>query len=148
MDHGSRRARANEQLRCVADLVRHLAGDGAIVAHAHMELASPDVAGGFEACVDAGAEHVVVVPYFLFAGRHATEDIPRLAAEAAGACGVSHEVAAPLGVHAAIAAVVLERAGLEPKATLPPEGPKCAGDPEACRAIYCAGTGPSGSDSA
>ena len=139
VDHGSRRAEANEQLRCVTDLVRHLAGDSAIVAHAHMELASPDIAAGFAACVEAGADHVVVVPYFLFAGRHATQDIPRLASEAAARCGVSHEVTSPLGVHAAIAGVVLERAGLAARREIDRALPACTGDRAECPAPYCSG---------
>lgn len=139
VDHGSRRAEANEQLRCVADLVRHLGNDDLIVAHAHMELASPDIDAGFAACTAAGADHVVVVPYFLFAGRHATEDIPRLASEAASRCDVSHEVTAPLGVHPGIAGVVLERAGLGASERLEPEAPGCTGDRTACTAPYCSG---------
>ena len=137
VDHGSRRAEANEQLRCMADLVRHLAGRDAIVVHAHSELAPPDMAEGFATCAAAGATHVVVVPYFLFAGRHATEDIPRLARDAAEQVGVSHEVTGPLGVHAAIAGVVLERAGLNPRRSLPDDAPACSGSVEGCQAPYC-----------
>ncbi len=104
-----------------------------------MELASPDIAAGFAACVEAGADHVVVVPYFLFAGRHATQDIPRLASEAAARCGVSHEVTSPLGVHAAIAGVVLERAGLAARREIDRALPACTGDRAECPAPYCSG---------
>lgn len=112
IDHGSRRANANEVLARIADLVRDEIGDGTFVTHAHMELAEPTVAAAFAACVRAGADSVVAVPYFLFPGRHAAEDIPRMVGEAAAAHpGVTFRVAQPLGVHAAMVEVVLARAG-------------------------------------
>lgn len=112
VDHGSRRGEANRALAEVAALVAREAGGDVVVRHAHMELASPSIDEGFDACVAAGAEHVDVMPYFLFAGRHAVEDVPALAAAAAARHpGVTHRVAAPLGVHPALARVVLERCG-------------------------------------
>ncbi|MCZ7686866.1 MAG: hypothetical protein M5U28_52225 [Sandaracinaceae bacterium] len=87
VDHGSRLAEANAQLDALAALVR--ARTGGIVRLAHLELASPTIAEGFEACVADGAAEVVVVPVFLAPGRHAGEDIPRIAAEAAARHGVA-----------------------------------------------------------
>ena len=53
---------------------------------------------------------MVVAPYFLGPGRHWTEDIPRLAREAAALHpGVVHLVSAPLGLHESIARVLDER---------------------------------------
>lgn len=111
VDHGSRRAAANENLNHVAALVRERApADIEYVAAAHMELASPTIADGLAECVDAGAGEVIVMPYLLAAGRHATEDIPRMAREAAEAHpGLSVRVTAPLGVHGLLADLVLER---------------------------------------
>lgn len=111
VDHGSRRSAANESLERVAELVRERAPE-LIVCAAHMELAPPDIAEGFARCVAQGAREVVVQPFMLSAGRHATEDIPRLAASAAGDHpGVTWKVAAPLGVHALLAELVLVRSG-------------------------------------
>ena len=77
--------------------------------------ASPTVAEGFDACVEAGATHVDVMPYFLFAGRHAITDIPALAKEAAMRHeGVTFRVALPLGIHPSLADIVLERCRDEP----------------------------------
>lgn len=100
MDHGSRRESANRRLRelasDLAELLRQR-GEEAIVEHAHMELAEPDVAAGVAACVRRGATHVVGVPCMLSRGRHVTEDIPRLLAHALDAhAGVTFEVVAPL----------------------------------------------------
>ena len=41
-----------------------------------LELAEPSIPDGIQRCIDAGATEVVVVPYFLSAGRHVSEDIP------------------------------------------------------------------------
>eukprot|EP00741_Cyanophora_paradoxa_P017385 tig00020964_g16794.t1 len=100
VDHGSRRQESNEALSDFARLFRRAAGPAyRAVAIAHMEIAPPTIADGFEELAAAGCRTVVVAPYFLSAGRHWREDIPRLAAEAAAKhAGLSYIVAAPLGV--------------------------------------------------
>ncbi len=114
VDHGSRNAAANESLEAIADLVREKLGEGALVGFAHMELAPPGIAEGLAQLVRAGAMEIVVVPYFLAAGRHSTEDIPRMVDEAMRAHPeVSHGVAPPLGVDALLAELVIRRAGGE-----------------------------------
>jgi sirohydrochlorin ferrochelatase len=113
VDHGSRRDGANASLDEMAALVRAQLGEGEIVGVAHMELAAPSIGDGIRALIAAGATELVVVPYFLAAGRHSTEDIPRLVAEAmAEHPGVTHRVAAPLGVDALLAALVIKRASV------------------------------------
>ena len=59
IDHGSKRAEANEMLACMANLVQAMTGPGVIVEHAHMELAEPDIPAGFAACVARGATEVI-----------------------------------------------------------------------------------------
>src|SRR5215213_9159886 len=82
VDHGSRRSQSNDLLVTVAENYRRYSG-WQIVEPAHMELEPPTISQAFQRCVDQGAEFVVVFPFFLGPGRHWTEDIPRLAAEAA-----------------------------------------------------------------
>ncbi len=109
VDHGSRRADANEQLLDVAALLQARAPD-AIVHVAHMEIAPPTIADAFAACVEDGAAEVVVHPYFLAPGAHAMADIPAQAqAAAADHPEVPYRVSPPLGVHAMLADVILER---------------------------------------
>jgi sirohydrochlorin ferrochelatase len=100
VDHGSRRRESNELLEAVVEAYRkHCSWP--IVEPAHMELAEPSIATAFGRCVDQGARFVVVFPYFLGPGRHWTEDIPRLTAEAAQPYlnrGVGHMVTAPFGL--------------------------------------------------
>jgi sirohydrochlorin ferrochelatase len=129
IDHGSTRAEANEMLEGIGKLVQRMAGDGAIVRIAHMELAEPTIAQGFAECVQAGATEVVAFPYMLSPGKHSTRDIPRLVADVARAFpGITYTVTPAFGVHGKLAEVVLERAGVavaEPvrhTSTLAPSG--------------------------
>lgn len=109
VDHGSRRQESNALLLAVADMFRQQSAV-AIVEPAHMELAEPSIADAFASCVRQGAKLVAVFPYFLSPGRHWSQDIPRLAAEAAGGFpGVKHIVTAPLGLHALIGEVMCDR---------------------------------------
>lgn len=109
VDHGSRLRESNDQLLAVVDEYRRR-WPGRIVEPAHMELAEPTIAQAFARCVERGARAVIVFPYFLAPGRHWTEDIPRLAAEAAVPFpGVRHVVTAPLGQHPLLLEIIDER---------------------------------------
>ena len=110
IDHGSVQEAANRMLDAVGDLVRAEVGPRVHVEVAHMELAEPTIEQGFASCVAAGASLVIAHPYMLSSGRHATQDIPRMVAEAAADHpGVRFAVTEPLGLHASIARVVAER---------------------------------------
>jgi sirohydrochlorin ferrochelatase len=75
-----------------------------------MELADPSIATAFRRCVERGATTVVVFPYFLLPGRHWSDDIPRLVADAARSYpGVRYLVTAPFGLHPLIWQVIRER---------------------------------------
>lgn len=116
VDHGSQHADANDMLVEIVRLVKEQTG-AAIVEHAHMELAEPSIERAFAACVEQGADHVVVHPYFLAPGRHSTVDIPRMASEAAAKfLGVTCTVTEPLGIDARMVDVILRRVAdaLEP----------------------------------
>ena len=109
VDHGSKRPEANALLADVAAMFRETSG-AAIVEPAHMELAGPTIADAIAACVQQGAEEIVVHPYFLAPGRHSTEDIPRMVAEAAAQYpDVPCRVTEPLGLDARMCAVIASR---------------------------------------
>jgi sirohydrochlorin ferrochelatase len=111
VDHGSRRDESNQMLDAVVKAYRQHSG-WPIVEPAHMELAEPSIATALTRCVDQGAELVVVFPYFLGPGRHWSEDIPRLAAEAASPYqgrGVRYVVTAPFGLHPLLFEVMDQR---------------------------------------
>ena len=83
-----------------------------IVEIAHMELASPSIEDGVAACVSRGASHLVVFPYMLAPGRHATRDIPQLTQDImANYPTVTYRVTEPLGVHPLLATIILDGVG-------------------------------------
>jgi sirohydrochlorin ferrochelatase len=53
-----------------------------IVEVAHMEIAQPTILQAVHKCVQRGATHVVIAPYFLSRGRHVQTDIPKQVEEA------------------------------------------------------------------
>ena len=75
--HGSRRESSNEEVRQLAEKIRSMP-DLSVdeVVTAFLELAEPSIPEGLEACIQRGADEVLVFPYFLAAGRHVVEDIP------------------------------------------------------------------------
>ncbi|CAM9579273.1 unnamed protein product [Ectocarpus sp. 6 AP-2014] len=97
-DHGSRRVNANTMLFEVAERYGSFSGFE-IVEAAHMELAEPSIEEAFDRCVAAGAQKVVLHPFFLSPGRHVTSDIPALMVAAAKRHpGVGWVVSEPLGL--------------------------------------------------
>ncbi len=78
--HGSRAVAANDAHRAV---VARLAEQVPVrVVPAFLELTEPSIADAIDVAVAGGASSVVVLPYFLHPGRHLTEDLPRIVAEA------------------------------------------------------------------
>jgi sirohydrochlorin ferrochelatase len=100
MDHGSRLAESNRMLEELASLfATRFARDYTVVEPAHMEIAEPSIATAFDRCVQRGAKRVVVCPFFLGPGKHWTQDIPRLTANAATKHpGVGYHVTQMLGI--------------------------------------------------
>jgi sirohydrochlorin ferrochelatase len=74
--HGSRRAESNDEVRALAQQLHAQASDFDGVSCAFLELAEPSIPEGLRNAIAAGAQEVVVVPYFLSAGRHVVTDIP------------------------------------------------------------------------
>lgn len=98
VDHGSRKAEANEMLIGLASIYKNYA-NVKIVEPAHMEMAEPSIAVAFKRCVEQGAKHIVCHPFFLAPGRHVQEDIPTLMKEASLQYpDVSYTITAPLGL--------------------------------------------------
>ena len=80
--HGSRRAASNNEVRELTDKLRDVASDRfEQIECAFLELAEPLIPDGISCCINQGAEEVIILPYFLSAGRHVSEDIPGIVAE-------------------------------------------------------------------
>lgn len=77
--HGSRRSESNNEVRRLTDKLRTIAGeDYQRVECAFLELSDPSIPQGIDCCVAGGASEVVILPYFLSAGRHVAKDIPEI----------------------------------------------------------------------
>ncbi|MGD9255820.1 MAG: CbiX/SirB N-terminal domain-containing protein [Chromatiales bacterium] len=75
--HGSRREASNDEVRALAQRLSALPdNEYDSVTAAFLELAEPLIPDGVVNAVDEGAQEVVVLPYFLSAGRHVASDIP------------------------------------------------------------------------
>lgn len=75
--HGSRRAESNDEVRELTQRIKTQSGsEFTDVRCAFLELASPLIPDGIIECIKSGATEVVVLPYFLSAGRHVVKDIP------------------------------------------------------------------------
>ena len=107
--HGSRRAEANDDLVRLAEVIRekHVYQ---IIQTAYLELAEPTIDAAGEKCVAAGASRVKLLPYFLSAGAHVTEDLERHRRELANRFPhVVFELCPPLGLHPLMVEIVMER---------------------------------------
>jgi len=84
MDHGSRNRQSNQRFQEMAKLYeqsqrRRQQKHKVVVRAAHMEIATPSIRDGIESLLEAGVDEIVCHPFFLSpAGRHVSEDIPRL----------------------------------------------------------------------
>jgi len=113
VDHGSRSGPANAVVEAIAAQVQARAGDRALVRFAHMEISEPSLPAAIDACVAAGARKVVVQPLFLAPGRHASQDIPALVADAQRRHpAVAFELGRVIGADPLLAEMVCVRCGL------------------------------------
>lgn len=109
MAHGSRRADANADLEELARRVREQGGY-AIVEVSYLEIAEPSIPAGGRHCVARGANRVLMLPYFLSAGRHVTEDLQAFQRQLATEFPtVEFELCPPLGLHPLMTQIVLDR---------------------------------------
>ena len=107
--HGSRRAESNAEVGRLADELRARAGaEFCWVDHAFLELAEPSIPQAMAQAVAAGAKELLVLPYFLSAGRHVVKDIPdEIALGLAGQPQLRVSVAPYLGAMAGVSDLLL-----------------------------------------
>lgn len=87
------------------------AGGYELVEVAFLDCTPPDLRAAVDCLVRRGAERVVVIPYFLTLGRHAAQDLPRIAEEARRIHPrVRIEITETLDGHPALGRILLDRA--------------------------------------
>jgi sirohydrochlorin ferrochelatase len=107
--HGSRLETANQDLATLADQLR-ARRIYPIVEIAYLELAEPTILDAGNSCVQQGAERVFLLPYFLSAGAHVTNDLERFRLElAARFPRVRFTLCKPLSSHPLLVEIVIDR---------------------------------------
>ena len=77
--HGSRKAAANAEIAELAGAIAEIAGPHfERVESAFLQLAEPLIPEVLSRLVDAGADEIVVFPFFIAAGSHVRADIPAI----------------------------------------------------------------------
>lgn len=80
--HGSRRKESNDEVRRLANRIKENAGPAFdLVMAAFLEISSPQIDSAIADLVDEGATEIKVFPYFISAGTHVVQDIPRIIQE-------------------------------------------------------------------
>ena len=110
--HGSRREESNDEIRTLTRaLASRAADDFTHIECAFLELAEPSIPDGLRIAITAGATEIVVLPYFLSAGRHVVKDIPaEVEVVRSESPAVSIAIAPYLGAAPALGDVLLEQA--------------------------------------
>jgi sirohydrochlorin ferrochelatase len=107
--HGSRKDEANDDLHEIVQQMRQQE-KLALVEGAFLELAEPTIEASAARCVAQGAEHVILLPYFLSAGVHVRQDLATIRNKLVERFPpVEFRLAKPLGPHPLILQIVVER---------------------------------------
>ena len=108
--HGSSVKEANDMVHAVTAQMAERGGYP-LIESAFLELAEPTLAQAIERLVQRGADHVLVIPYFLTLGIHLTRDLPRIVERIQNIHkGVRIDVTNPLDGHPALVEILLDRA--------------------------------------
>jgi sirohydrochlorin ferrochelatase len=106
--HGSSVASANDAVRTVAaEAARQ--GAWALYETAFLE-ASPRLDDAVSKLAAAGADRVLVLPYFLTLGLHLQRDLPQLVDDLCRKHGIPIRVSPPLDEHPALSRILVDRA--------------------------------------
>jgi sirohydrochlorin ferrochelatase len=108
--HGSSVQGANDAVQRIAASFAERGGYSLVEA-SFLELAQPDLPEAVKRLVARGADHILVIPYFLTLGIHLRRDLPRIVNELQSIYqGVRIEVTEPLDGHPALLEALLDRA--------------------------------------
>jgi len=107
--HGSRRSQSNSEVEQLTQIIREKACSKYLsISHAFLELAEPSIGNAIDQCIQQGADEIILLPYFLSAGRHVQQDIPeQVAAKQAQYPQIKIHIAPYLGASQGIADMML-----------------------------------------
>ena len=74
--HGSRKKISNIEIHQLANNILLKSNKFVMVQACFLEIAEPSISKGIELCVKNNVDEILIMPYFLAAGRHVIEDIP------------------------------------------------------------------------
>ena len=79
--HGSNRQFSNDEICALTErLKRKMQSRFDYIDCVFLELAKPSIGDGIQRCATEGVTEIVLLPYFLSAGKHIAEDIPGIVA--------------------------------------------------------------------
>ncbi len=108
--HGSKSDIANSEFD---QIVAHTASQTSdyVVKGAHMEISHPSIPEAIPLFAEEGVKQIIVVPYFLFNGKHILKDIPQILKETqVNFPQVTIILAKPFGFEPSLAHLVIKRA--------------------------------------
>jgi sirohydrochlorin ferrochelatase len=109
--HGSRRPEANRDLINLADMLRPRV-PGRMIEVAYLELAEPSIPTALQRCRQLGAREIDMLPWFLSAGSHVTDDLTGFRDEFTSQHPeVAVTLHPPLGLHPLMVDILLARLG-------------------------------------
>ncbi|WP_418790318.1 sirohydrochlorin chelatase [Phosphitispora sp. TUW77] len=109
LGHGSRAAEALEQLKKYGEMLKSEASYD-IVEIASLQFNQPDLPEAIKKVVDAGADKIIIVPFFLYKGVHMQEDIPEvLEGEKAKYPGLEIVMTNHLGTDRRLVEIIIDR---------------------------------------
>lgn len=109
--HGSRRDASNDEIRILAKQLKAMNHPFAEIDCAFLEIAKPSIQEALRRLIAIGAKDIVVLPYFLSAGRHVTTDIPEQVKQVKNQYpNVQIGIASHLGASEIIAKLVMQQA--------------------------------------
>lgn len=107
--HGSRRQAANQDLVQLADMLAQQVQDE-IIEIGYLELTEPTIPEGLEKCAARGASSVSILPYFLSAGSHVSQDLVAFRDDFIQRHpGIACHVCPPIGLHEKLIELMLLR---------------------------------------
>ena len=120
--HGSRRQASNQEVLDLASRLRQPAGNHyQLIKAGFLEIAEPSIPEAIETCIKSGATSIVVVPYFLAAGRHVAEDIPHIVKPVAERHPqVTIRISEHIGMSDSMTRLILDSAGSDSPPVLDP----------------------------